>query len=382
MQALASKFGNERQLQKAELHRQLEKFYSWSKFELKSQPLRVALIVRDGDWWPKSSVFVRLLSPLTDPSLQDKLGIELLAENSVTVGDVAICIVQRNAYDDLATAKKLVDHLKERHIALVVDTDDAFHDIDRSHPEYDLQKQRTEAFDYLISHASQIWVSTQRLAKHFKKKSKNPIMIVPNSLDKRLWHLDNTQVSNDRPLQILYMGTGSHDADFELIRPTLQQLKPGSFELTMIGAISKPINESWLKRVPQPPFMGSLYLKFVPWFLKQGPFDVGIAPLVDNDFNRSKSDIKCLDYLASGLLPVVSDIEAYATPDLGPYIIRVKNSGFAWQKALSDLSANRQALRQELPSIVASGRDYLWSDRNSSSTAKQLHGLLRQLPRQ
>ncbi len=367
-----------------ELNRDLNEVYAWNKFRMTDQPIRVALIVRDGLWWPKSSAFVRLLSPLTSPGLQGEIGLRILGEDTVDIGDANICLVQRNAYDDIQSAKELVSYLRERKIPLIVDTDDAFHDIDKSHPEYNLQRQRLDAFEFLIASAQQIWVSTPRLAKYFKKETKAEVRVILNSLDKRLWYSNKESAMTKKPLRIIYMGTGSHDADFEMLRPSLRELAvayPKSFELTLIGAVSKPVDEPWLKRLVQPPFMGSLYLKFVPWFLEQGPFDIGLAPLVNSEFNRSKSDIKCLDYLAAGILPVVSDVEPYKSVELSSFIIRVENSQDGWLNTLTELVKNKKGSSQKNTKIVKAGQNYLWSERNSTETGQQLYRLLQRVIR-
>jgi glycosyltransferase involved in cell wall biosynthesis len=39
-------------------------------------------------------------------------------------------------------------------------------------------------------------------------------------------------------------------------------------------------------------------------------FDIGLAPLPDNEFAGGKSPIKCLQYMASGVAPIVSPIGA------------------------------------------------------------------------
>ena len=54
------------------------------------------------------------------------------------------------------------------------------------------------------------------------------------------------------------------------------------------------------------------YPLFVRWLRCQGPWDIGIAPLVDNMFNINKSDLKLLDYTAIGATVACSAIGPYA----------------------------------------------------------------------
>ncbi len=88
--------------------------------------------------------------------------------------------------------------------------------------------------------------------------------------------------------------------------------------------------------------------------------DIGIAPLEDTPFNRSRSDIKVLEYAANGVVPVVQ-----AT---GPYLLSVKQgkTGFFFNtpdelistldRLVSDASARI--------SVSSSAREYVLRERN------------------
>ena len=60
--------------------------------------------------------------------------------------------------------------MKNNNIKIFVDTDDAFGELDTSHPQYELQKERVEALEYVIRHADETWVSTEKLRKSYETK--------------------------------------------------------------------------------------------------------------------------------------------------------------------------------------------------------------------
>lgn len=342
-----------------------------------SNQITIAIIARDGDSYPKSSAFIRLISPLTHPLLRDNVRIRLYPENTTSVdADVGLCIVQRNAFDHPADAKELIDNLRLLKMALVVDTDDAFSLIDPSHPEHSVHTPTIDAFNYLVKHADQVWVSTPILKRIVGGRK---TYVIQNALDDRVW---NTYIRNTRldgPIEMVYMGTVSHDADLEMIIPALQKVDdkfPGSFRLTIIGVSSNLPPAPWLRRIHQ---KNSIYPKFVKWFLRQGPFDIGLSPLVDNDFNQAKSDIKCLDYLAASILPVVSDVNPYRTTELKEYIVRVKNSPTNWERTLADIVKDPRSFRIKSASIVESGQNYVWQKRSSRQAAQQIQKQLQVL---
>lgn len=349
---------------------------------LDPKKLLVAIVARDAVVSPRSSLFIRLISPLTQPLLRDKVSFLLYPENTTQFPEsdgVDICIVQRTAFDDEKRAKLLVKNLRERGIRLVVDTDDAFHLIEQSHPEYRTQLHRATALERLIDVADQVWLSVPSLAENYLD-TRDTIKVVPNGLDKRIWYPKHAtaqkETQHDTPIQILYMGTVSHDEDFEMILPALEETArayPDSFELTIIGVVQELPSKPWLRRLEQPK---TIYPLFVEWFLGQGPFDIGLSPLVDSAFNGAKSDIKCLDYLAAGIVPVVSNVLPYQSRELDGCIIRVDNTTDDWVKAMAAIVADPKKFHRTKSKIIPKAQKYLWSKRSSNQTAEQLDKLL------
>jgi len=83
-------------------------------------------------------------------------------------------------------------------------------------------------------------------------------------------------------------------------------------------------------------------------------FDIGIMPLVDDEFQRAKCGTKLLQYMAAGLPAVASPV------GLNIALLRDSGAGFLaaaeadWQEALRALAADRE-LRHRLG---VRGRDY------------------------
>lgn len=345
-------------------------FYDPSLF-LRKPGLHVAAVLRDLDVRPQSSAFIRLISPLS--YLSGKLTLSILPESSTKIDKTAdICIVQRTAFDTPEQAKELLGNLKKASTSLIVDVDDGFIDIDESHPEYNEQKQRLSALSLLVDECDQLWCSTDLIAQRYSEY-KNKSAVVPNSLDPNIWKNARPKKPKSNKLEIVYMGTGTHHADFKMIIPALDSAfrkAPDSFRLTIIG-VSKDIpKKDYITELSPSKRSDTIYPNFVKWFLKKGPFDVGISPLVDSKFNRLKSDIKVLDYLAAGALPLVSDLEPYSSKELDGFIVRAKNKGSEWTSAILELAEKKQATNAV--GNQAEGRRYALKERSAEKTAQLL----------
>lgn len=343
--------------------------------KLQTPVISVGLITNGGKTNPKGSAFIRLIEPLTHPSISRRVSLEIFNENTVDVGSgITHCIVQRTAFDDIKTAKKFISSTKKRGIKIITDNDDAFDMIPKTHPEYRVYKSKVTALKYIIDNADEAWFSTKRLLEHYDTKTKKFVM--QNNLDSRIWKNfltdKTTKLGGNVPLQILYMGTNTHDSDFRMILPALDELyalNPDSFELTVVGISDDLPVRSWTKRqAPE----NSSYPEFVSWLLKQGPFDVGLAPLRDTEFNKNKSDIKCLDYLACGIKPLVSDVVPYSDVSLNNLIIRIKNTQEAWMEALAKQIAQKDQSRKHKPKFTQKARRYIMDKRSTQRTAKDM----------
>jgi hypothetical protein len=110
-----------------------------------------------------------------------------------------------------------------------------------------------------------------------------------------------------------YAATGGHDRDLALVTPALVRLMERwpSLRFECLGTISLP--ESLLRfgeRVQHHPAV-ERYPDYLDRLRSLGWW-IGIAPLVDDAFNRCKADTKWVEYTQAGIAVVASDLPAYS----------------------------------------------------------------------
>jgi hypothetical protein len=322
---------------------------------------------------PTSSTYIRLYGPLALPAFGSRVGLDIVDEKALWISRrSAVCIVQRTAFSTHESAKRFLAEARRRGCVVVVDSDDAFSALDPDHPQYDKQIERGAILDGVMREADEVWLSTDDLLAALALPHAK---VIRNTLDLGLWKPGDeaaTSVPAIAPLRILYMGTTTHDGDFALVSPVLERLHaahPGMFVVVMVGVAKGLADKPWMQVVKPP---DGAYPEFVPWLIAQGPFDVGISPLVESAFNRAKSDIKCLDYLALGVRPVVSDVLPYQVPELHELVQRVRNDPESWYAALEDLVVHRADLRHDAPARRQAAAGYLATTRSADLTAARL----------
>ena len=131
-----------------------------------------------------------------------------------------------------------------------------------------------------------------------------PIRVIPNVVDESLFEIERPHVQE----KILgWAGSGTHGPDFREIGPQVARFLRKNPEVWWHAIGADFLNH---ERIPKR--TGTAWVDSVQEYYKGLDFTVGIAPLLDHPFNRSKSPIKALEYAALGIPTVASNYGPYA----------------------------------------------------------------------
>lgn len=296
------------------------------------------------------SGFVRVSLPYSTPLLTNNFNIQEL--NSLPLPSPgSIAVIQRDAtgfsLDQLQSwyANWMINAGK-----LIYEIDDDLLDRDAlliRHFSGDLDETISKV-EFLARCANVIHVSTPFLAERLFSYNKN-IRIIPNFLDSKIWRIHESNgvknssidFSERRVVRICYIGTPTHDDDLNIIKAAMQAIEVkygGQIEIDVIGGFQKT-PATFGKRVALPKQCD--YPSFVNWLICQKSWDIGIIPLASNNFNKSKSYLKFLEYAALGLSIVLSEGITYSpVAKNGVNSLVVSNSTQEWVNALSTLIEN------------------------------------------
>lgn len=171
------------------------------------------------------------------------------------------------------------------------------------------------------------------------------VRVLPNMLPAEFWPTDappSHTTTEGEPLIIGWAGSPSHRSDLLMVADALMDVLGGfpDVELHLAGAES-----DWVPEHERVKLIDFVQIPEYPQIL--AGFDIAIAPLVDTAFNRSKSDLKLVEYGMMSLPIVASKV--------GPYVESVRpgeNALFAknyqdWVRHLSRLIEDA-GLRAEL----------------------------------
>jgi glycosyltransferase involved in cell wall biosynthesis len=234
-----------------------------------------------------------------------------------------------------------------------------------SNPEYFAEMQIRNS-NYLI--VSTPWLKDGDGIFEGMKKYNPNIECIPNSIDFSIWDTLKNKKKFKR-VRIGWAGGQAHYRDLEILKKVIPAItqKYKNVDFMFFGGMP-----DYIKTTKQCLFFDHWHdMISYPGALASLGFDIGIAPLRDNMFNRAKSNLRWLEYSALKIPTVASPRVPF---DLCSNIVRAEEVD-EWIDELSKLIENRQE-REELglKAYKEVKKDY-----NAEKTALKYLDLLKEL---
>lgn len=196
-----------------------------------------------------------------------------------------------------------------------------------------------------MRNANALIVSTEYLKQRLSKY--NPcIEVVPNGIDFELWD----RLKNRRSHKNIRIGwTGSHahlGKNLNIVMRVIPKILEKYKDVEFIFMGDKPLDMPVSNRVIHHTGCKSIF-EYPSHLAKMG-FDIGLAPLRDNLFNRAKSNLRWLEYSALKIPTVASNVEPFKKSITNEHDgILVEYDTDDWVQALSTLIENKE-MREHL----------------------------------
>ena len=245
---------------------------------------KVCGIVRDKG----ASGFYRIEQPLT--FLDDENGFDVAIGGSGSGMDNSLfqllqtCDVVILPHATSEESLRLVTVMKDMSPSkkVIIDHDDNIF-VENNEDKLEIAKE-------ILEKADGVFVSTTKLADVYGEYNDN-ITVLPSSLDLNIWK--QYKIEKDNNIIITWHSDSSHYEDLNEISSELKNISTKHENVKIVHH-------------------GSVDIKVHPYKQILLNSDIGIIPLADNDFNKSKSPIKWIEYSALGIPCVVKDIEPYS----------------------------------------------------------------------
>lgn len=223
---------------------------------------------------------------------------------------------------EMILSNELIKYARKKGKKVIYECDDLVHKVPKGHYEYEGLKGWKGVKIYFqfinIVRKCDGFISTcKELDKKYGRFCKNHI-VFKNYCDLAHWLKEYKENKTDR-VRILWGGSNSHEPDLEFIKPVMEKLMKNYPQVQFIyagcGGIKTtdkqaefvygkdlfeglPDNRESMLAVPS---------NVWPYILASEMADIGIAPLIEHEFNKAKSQCKYLEYGINKIPGVYSD---------------------------------------------------------------------------
>lgn len=223
---------------------------------------------------------------------------------------------------------------------IIYDIDDSFWDIsastDADLARYHLQPSRLKQLEIYLSHASLVRVYSPLLQSRVTRFNDNSRMY-RSSFDFSMIPDRISQRPRSERVSIVYATSRIVDDQYKVFLPALREFistHKEAVDVTIWGC--SPPELLTLPGMTSKKLMDR-YDDFLKEFARSG-FEIGLAPLDDHEFNRSKNNTKFRDYGACGIAGIYSAVDAYTSSVTNEHDgLLVQNTKQDWYAALERL---------------------------------------------
>ena len=200
-----------------------------------------------------------------------------------------------------------------------------------------------EAVKTTIEIADLVTTTTEYLANKLQQYNPN-VIVLENYIDLERWDLEPKYKNESKCIRIGWAGSVTHIKDLEFIEEPVKKIckEFPNVQLVLVGEPrAKEMFIGCNKEV-------QLGVPFTVWPKKLSGLrlDIGLAPLIHNDFNKCKSRIKHYEY-AINMIPAVYSPTVYDEQHFDGYFGLVAPDKDRWYACLRNLVQSKE-LREDI----------------------------------
>lgn len=223
-----------------------------------------------------------------------------------------------------------------------------------------------------ILHSDLVTVTHERLQDEVEEVNPN-CHILPNAIPK-VAQFDIQKIDDDC-IRLFWAGGVTHQKDIDLLRTTMPKIKRDKVKFVMAGYV--PGHKEWTKMAKafttDSSFNTMVFqsVKVHEYYQAYRHCDIALIPLVDNVFNRHKSNLKILEAANIGAPVVVSRVHPYL--DFPDVLVNYVDAENPWFKQITRL-INDPELRYEQGAGLQAYCDRFYNfDKISNQRLKLFH---------
>lgn len=263
--------------------------------------------------------------------------------------DVDVVIMQRLMHDGLTNHINLARRAGQ---IIINDVDDWYWGLDpsnnawkASHPQYN-KKENVNFYKLIISASSLVTTSTPFLFEKMKVWNKN-VLLLPNTVETKAFKKHDHTINSD--VVIGWAGSTAHRSkDLQVLDAVLPSFNNTTTQISYLHAGHHDTSPHFADEIGLPrEKVRTLPMCDPEKYPEMFQMDIGIAPLRDFPFNHAKSEIKLLEYSASGIPWIGSALPSYKSLAKEFGMGRTAKNPHQWIQHLNALVSSRELRKEE-----------------------------------
>lgn len=315
------------------------------RFKRMTRPLNVVIFSKEKEEW--AVVRLRILDPLRELEKHGRMNVTYVSgyDSKLPIEKLlaADVFVMQREFAERASSQRFLSVARDLGKVVVFEIDDLLTKTPRSNPVYPYAMRVAGDLVQCAMDADFVTTSTQPLLDELREEAQfqdGKGFVLRNCVNTDIW--GDTFIPRlpepGSPFVVGWFGSPTHDEDLAIVKEAIGYLArkhPGEIEFHFFGYLPKELAE-----IPGVKLIRGSQPNVVKHAagVREARIDLAIAPLVDNAFNRSKSDLKWLEYSICGIPAVFSDVAPYRealTHGVNGWV--VKNDTASWVGAIEGL---------------------------------------------
>lgn len=232
----------------------------------------------------------------------------LITTDRIQLYNIAdVLVVQRPADSSM---EPLIKEAKDRGMKIVYELDDNIWELPKWNLAYPFwTPMRKEITTRILKMCDRAVTTTEHLADRMRTYNED-VMVVPNAVfDRHYLELPGNFKYNVE-IMIAWIGSSFHQKDTEVFNDLIPIVldKYNNVGFLFMGEPPPRELQPYASRIVSLPFVEPIYYHQI---LSSFKMNIGLAPIIDCEFNKSKSPIKLLEYLYTNAFPICSELDPY-----------------------------------------------------------------------
>lgn len=271
-------------------------------------------------------------------------GVDFTFADTITEENCQVDVVFANRAIKKTSLQNICDLRDKYGFRLIMDFDDHWR-LDPTHILYrDYQeRQLPEVMEAYILEADAVTVTHCRLHHEVIRINKN-CHVIPNAIPK--FGQFTYKKTESELTRLFWAGSITHKHDIELLRNPVKRFKSLPVKMVMGGYAENPTYKQMASAFTCGGNLPNNIIQSLPveqYYAVYSECDISLVPLVDNSFNRYKSNLKILEAANNGSPVIVSNVHPYKSVPFVNYV----NSQGDWYRHVKYLLKNPEFAKDQ-----------------------------------